>query len=167
MAPEPTPPPDLDPWDQALFDALEGTDSLATLEELAEAADVSLPLLEALVRGGLLMPKAADPDRFDAAEAEAVAAGLQLVEAGLPLAELMNLAREMDEAMRPIAARAVDVFATYVRDSVEATAESDVDAAARLVEAFRTMLPATSRLVGHHFRGLLLAHARTRMTESR
>ena len=113
------------------------------------------------------MPKASGPDRFDAAEAEAVAAGLQLVEAGLPLAELMNLAREMDEAMRPIAAKAVDVFATYVRDSVEATAESDVDAAARLVSAFRTMLPATSRLVGHHFRGLLLAHARTRMTESR
>ncbi|HVR34110.1 MAG TPA: hypothetical protein VMS74_15545 [Acidimicrobiia bacterium] len=157
----------LDPWDQALLDALEGSDSLSTLEELSESAGVSLPLLEALVRGGLLIPKASDPDRFDAAEAEAVSAGLQLVEAGLPLAELMNLAREMDDAMRPIAARAVDVFATFVRDSVEATAESDVDAAARLVEAFRTMLPATSRLVGHHFRGLLLAHARARMTQDR
>jgi hypothetical protein len=140
---------------------------LATLEELAESAEVSLPLLEALVRGGLLIPKASDPDRFDAGEAEAVAAGLQLVEAGLPLAELMNLARQMDEAMRPVAARAVDVFATFVRDSVEATAQSDVDAAARLVEAFRTMLPATSRLVGHHFRGLLLSNARARMTEDR
>jgi hypothetical protein len=140
---------------------------LATLEELAESAEVSLPLLEALVRGGLLIPKASDPDRFDAGEAEAVAAGLQLVEAGLPLAELMNLARQMDEAMRPVAARAVDVFATFVRDSVEATAQSDVDAAARLVEAFRTMLPATSRLVGHHFRGLLLSHARARLTEDR
>jgi hypothetical protein len=140
---------------------------LATLEELAESAEVSLPLLEALVRGGLLIPKASDPDRFDAGEAEAVAAGLQLVEAGLPLAELMNLTRQMDEAMRPVAARAVDVFATFVRDSVEATAQSDVDAAARLVEAFRTMLPATSRLVGHHFRGLLLSNARARMTEDR
>lgn len=154
----------LDPWDRALLDALGGEDELATLEDLAELAGVSLPLLEALVRGGLLIPKAFDPDRFDVGEGEAVAAGLQLVEAGLPLAELMNLARDMDEAMRPIAARAVDVFATYVRDSVEATASSDTDAAERLVEAFRTMLPATSRLVSHHFRGLLLAYARDRMT---
>lgn len=167
MTSDPTTPDHLDPWDQALFEALEGTDSLATLEELADAAGVSLPLLEALVRGGLLMPKASDPDRFDPGEAEAVSAGLQLVEAGLPLAELLNLAKDLDDAMRPIAARAVDVFATFVRDSVEASAESEGDAAARLVEAFRTMLPATSRLVGHHFRGLLLAEARARMTESR
>lgn len=167
VTPDSTPRSDLDPWDQALFDALEGGDSLATLEQLAESADVSLPLLEALVRGGLLIPKATEPDRFDSAETDALAAGLQLVDAGLPLAELMNLARDMDDAMRPIAARAVDVFATFVRDSVEATAESDIDAAARLVEAFRTMLPATSRLVGHHFRGLLLAEARARMTAER
>lgn len=158
---------DLDPWDRALLDAVDGGDELATLDELAARAEVSLPLLEALARGGLLIPKATDPDRYDPGEADAVSAGLQLVEAGLPLAELMNLARQMDKAMRPIAAQAVDVFATFVRDSVEATAESDVDAAARLVEAFRTMLPATSRLVGHHFRGLLLAHARARMTEER
>ncbi|MFP5332735.1 MAG: hypothetical protein ACLGHX_10305 [Acidimicrobiia bacterium] len=158
---------DLDPWDRALLDALDGAGSLATLEELAELADVSLPLLEALARGGLLIPKTTDPELYDAAEADAVAAGLALVEAGLPLAELMNLARQMDDAMRPIATQAVDVFATFVRDSVEATAASDVDAAARLVEAFRTMLPATSRLVGHHFRGLLLAHARARLTDQR
>lgn len=158
---------DLDPWDRALLDAVDGADELATLDELAARAEVSLPLLEALARGGLLIPKATDPDRYDPGEADAVSAGLQLVEAGLPLAELMNLARQMDEAMRPIAAQAVEVFATFVRDSVEATAESDVDAAARLVEAFRTMLPATSRLVGHHFRGLLLAQARARMTEQR
>lgn len=162
-----TPEEALDPWDRALLDALESPDELSTLDELAAQADVSLPLLEALARGGLLIPKATDPDRYDPGEADAVSAGLQLVEAGLPLAELMNLARQMDEAMRPIAARAVEVFATFVRDSVEATAESDVDAAARLVEAFRTMLPATSRLVGHHFRGLLLAQARARMTEER
>lgn len=161
----PTDPNDrLDPWDQALLDALDGADTLATIDDLAEIAGVSVPLLEALVRGGLLIPKSSDPDRFDTAEAEAVAAGLQLVEAGLPLAELMHLARDMDEAMRPIAARAVEVFATYVRDSVEATAASDSDAAERLVDAFRTMLPATSRLVGHHFRGLLLSYARDRMT---
>ena len=150
-----------------MLEALDGEATLLTLEELAARSDVSMTLLEALTRGGLLLPKAHNPDRFDAGEVEAVAAGLRLVEAGLPLGELMALAAAMNAAMRPIAARAVDVFATYVRDSVEASAESEDDAAARLVEAFRAMLPATDRLVGHHFRGLLLAEERARMTESR
>ncbi len=167
MTTDPTPEAGLDPWDQALLDALDGETQLLTVEELAGHAGVSITLLEALVRGGLLIPKATEPDRFDATEADAVAAGLRLVEGGLPLGELMDLARAMDEAMRPIAARAVEVFATYVRDSVEASAASEDDAAARLVEAFRTMLPATDRLVGHHFRGLLLAYARARLTQDR
>ena len=159
-------PDDLDPWDRALLEALDDGDArLETLEELARSTGISVALLEALVRGGLLLPRSSDPDRFDPADAEAIGAGLSLVEAGLPLAELLDLARAMDEAMRPIASRAVDVFAAYVRDSVEATAGSDEAAAERLVEAFRTMLPATGRLVGHHFRGLLLADARRRLTQ--
>lgn len=155
---------DLDPWDRALLDALDGPTALQTLDELAASSGISKPLLEALVRGGLLLPRA--EDRFDPGDAEAIRAGLSLVEAGLPLAELMQLAKAMDEAMRPIATRAVDVFAAYVRDSVEATSRSDGDAAERLVEAFRTMLPATSRLVGHHFRGLLLDDARRRLLDA-
>lgn len=160
---------DLDPWDRALLEALDGDDAthLETLEELAASSGIPTALLEALVRGELLIPRETAPDRFDPADAEAIGAGLSLVDAGLPLAELFDLARAMDEAMKPIAARAVDVFSTYVRDSVEASAGSDEDAAARLVEAFRTMLPATGRLVGHHFRGLLLADARRRLTSER
>lgn len=162
------PPPSLDPWDRALLEALDGTDGgLETLDELAASSGISTTLLEALVRGGLLLPRASDPERFDPADAEAIASGMRLVEGGLPLAELLDLARAMDEAMRPIATRAVEVFATYVRDSVEANAASEGDAAERLVEAFRTMLPATDSLVGHHFRGLLLREARRRLTEER
>jgi hypothetical protein len=86
------------------------------------------------------------------------------VEAGLPLAELLELARSMNDAMQPVADRAVEVFAEFVRDSVEANAGSEEDAARRLVEAFTTMLPATGRLVDHHFRRLLIAGARARLT---
>jgi hypothetical protein len=69
----------------------------------------------------------------------------------------------MDLAMRPVAERAVEVFARFVRDSVEANAGSETDAAERLVDAFRSMLPATGDLVAHHFRELLIADARRRL----
>jgi len=161
----------LDPWDRALLDALErplvddeATAEPLTLEQLAERTGISSVLLEMLAREGLLRARRQDPEpRYDPADAEAVAAGFELLEAGLPLAELLDLARRTDEAMRPIAAQAVEVFARFVRDSVEATAESEEEAARRLVAAFRRMLPATGRLVGHHFRTLLVTEAHRRL----
>lgn len=157
----------LDPADAALAAALAvpdngGEGELYTLEELAQAAELSLPLLEAITREGLLVPRVDDPPRFALEDAEAVRSGLALVEAGLPLAELLDLARRTDAAMRPVAAHAVDLFVEYVRDPVHGTATSSDEAADRLVEAFRLMLPATERLVGHHFRQLLVAAARRR-----
>jgi len=159
---------DLDPWDSALLSALDAPDSgsLETIDELAESSGISQPLLEVLAREGLLIPQIDEPSPlFDPSDAEAVKAGLELVSDGLPLAELLDLARNMDEAMRPVAEQAVDVFARFVRDSVEASAATGEEAAARLVEAFRSMLPATSRLVAHHFRSLLVASARERITD--
>lgn len=160
----------LDPADAALAAALaapepDGASTLHSLEELAEAADLSLPLLEAIVREGLLVPRAEDPPRFALEDAEAVRAGLSLVEAGLPLAELLDLARRTDAAMRPVADHAVDLFVEYVRDPVHGTATSSDEAADRMLQAFELMLPATERLVGHHFRQLLVAAARRRIPD--
>lgn len=156
----------LDPWDRALLAALSGEDDphLETLEELAASSGAPLPLLEALAREGLLIPRRVDPEPvYDPADAEAVRAGLAVVEAGLPLAELLDLARRMDEAMRPVAEASVEVFARFVRDSVEASADDEGEAAERLVGAFRVMLPAASRLVEHHFRRLVIAAALRRL----
>lgn len=158
----------LDPWDKALLDALAPStgEGLETLDQLAESSGISVHLLEALHREGFLIPRVTEPaPLFDPTEAETVRSGLTLVEAGLPLGELLDLAREMDEAMRPVAERAVEVFARFVRDSVEVSAGSEDDAAERLVEAFRAMLPATGRLVEHHFRSLLVADARRRLEQ--
>jgi DNA-binding transcriptional MerR regulator len=158
----------LEPWDAALLAALErpleGTPGLLTLGELAARSGMPPAVLEALAREGLLLARSAEGEpRYHPDDAEAVRAGMELVEAGLPLAELLDLARRMDRAMRPVADAAVEVFARFVRDSVEASARDDDEAAARLVEAFRTMLPATGRLVDHHFRALLVAGARSRL----
>jgi DNA-binding transcriptional MerR regulator len=157
----------MDPRDVALRQALapEEEGSLLTLPQLAEKADLSLPLLEALARQGLLLPRREDPTPlYHLDDAAAIRSGLELVEAGLPLGELLDLARRADEAMRPVAEAAVDAFVRYVSDPVEGTAPSEEEAAARLVEAFEQMLPAARRLVGQHFQALLIADARRRIT---
>ena len=157
----------LAPPDAALARAVAEPDGdrLLTLEELAEQEELSLPLLEALAREGFLLPAAAGPERFTPGTADVVRAGLSLVEAGLPLAELLDIARRTDQAMRSIAEHAVDVFVQFVRDPVRGTADDDDTAAEQLLGAFETMVPATERLVGAHFRSLLLAAARERIAE--
>lgn len=163
---------DLDAADEALVAAIEAPvpgrpDSHLTLEDLAERTGVSPALLQAIEREGLLVPRETDDGPvYTEDDAAAVAAGLQLLEAGLPLGELLALAREHDAAMRPVAQRAVDLFVRFVRDPIRGTAPSEEEAAAKLTEAFAAMLPATGALVGSHFRRLLIAEAQARLETS-
>lgn len=159
---------DLDPADRALVAALErrsGGNGLS-LAELAERTGVSEALLEALTREGLLVPEDTEAGpRYDPADAALVSEGLKLLQAGLPLSELLALARRHDAAMRAVARSAVDLFVDYVRDPVRAQASSEEDAARALVEAFEAMLPAATSLVANHFRRLLVAAARERIED--
>lgn len=159
----------LDPWDHALLEALDGihAEPAVTLERLSESAGLPPALLEALTRENLLIPVSVTPELlYRPSDAIALAAGLEMVSAGLPLAELLELARAMSEAMAPIAEKAVDAFERYIRDSVTGTASSEAEAADRLVTAFQTMLPAAGNLVGHHFQRLVAAQARARINPS-
>jgi hypothetical protein len=159
--------PNDDPTDAVLLDALEPRDDeLLTLDELADTANISTVVISMLVREGWIVPHPGPGgDRFDRADLGAVSAGLRLVEAGLPMAELLDLARRMDEAMDPVAELAVDVFARFVRDSVEASAASTDEAATTLQRAVDEMMPATAALVGEHFRRLVVKHATARLVE--
>lgn len=155
----------LDPWDLALRDALEPETDLLSLNSLAERTKLPPTLLEVVVREGFLKPARTDPEPlFDPADVEPIRSGMALVESGLPLGELLDLARRMDAAMRPVAEQSIEIFARFVRDSVEATSDNDEEAAERLVKAFATMLPAAGKMVEHHFRSLLLDGARRRLT---
>ncbi|MDX1619494.1 MAG: hypothetical protein R3320_00785 [Nitriliruptorales bacterium] len=162
---------DLDPSDAAVAAALTGplpgderADQLLELEELAEEAGVSVPLLEAFVREGLLLPAAGSPDRYRAGDAASVRAAIALVDAGLPLAELLELARRADGALRPIADHAVELFTQYIRDPAVGLSDSDEEAAERMIGALHAMLPATEQLVAQHLRRLLLRAAVERLT---
>ena len=153
---------ELDAADEALVTAVavvpEGDDDVTfTIEELAERSGIPLGLLQAVVKEGLLIPRrAGGQDRFTSADVEAGAAGLRLLEAGLPLPEVLDLARQHHAAMRAVAERAVELFDTHVRHPLRDSSLDDDEAAARLVEAFTTLLPATTELVTHHFRRTLL-----------
>lgn len=157
---------ELDAADEALVSAVSATESpagpteLISLEELAARTGVPLALLQAVEREGLLVPRrVAGATGYTAEDAGIVASGLALLEAGLPLPEVLALARRHHDAMRDVAEHAVGLFDVHVRQPVRAAGLSDDEAAVRLVEAFERLLPATTALVSHHFRRLLLSVA--------
>lgn len=154
----------------ALFGPLPGESAadtdLLTIAALAELCELPIAVLEAMEREGLLIPRVVDDEhRYTTADAAALRAGLTLVEAGLPLDELFHLARDHTAAMRTVAESAVELFVRFVRDPIRTQTTSEDQASAQLLAAFGSMLPATSTLVGHHFRRLLVNAAHDRLRE--
>jgi len=128
-----------------------------TLDELAERSGVPAPLLASIEREGLPIGRSIDGQtRYAASDAELVRTGLRLLSAGLPLGELIALARAQHDATRSIAEEAVRLFDEYVRTPIKRAASSDEEAAAKLVAAFGDLLPAVTALVAQHFRRVLL-----------
>lgn len=148
----------LDTADEALATALAEPPAVEsfTLAELSSRSGIPLPLLQAVEREGLLVPRG---DGYTADDVAVARAGLRLLEHGLPLPEILDLARRHHAAMRAVAERAVELFDEHVRKPLRSSGLPDEEAAARLVEAFQTLLPATASLVGHHFTRTLLAVA--------
>lgn len=163
---------ELDKADEALVAAVAGhlpgdpdePEEFLTLEELADRIGVSPALLHAIEREHLLVPRIHDGvAHYTTADAAAAAAGMALLESGLPLSDLLDLAREHDAAARRTAERAVDMFDAYVRAPIRQSGLPDDEAAEALVAAFKKMLPATVALVAHHFTRVLLATAQARI----
>jgi DNA-binding transcriptional MerR regulator len=154
---------DLDATDAPLAVAVavaEDPEEFLSLAELAERSGVPHALLEAVSREGLLVPRIHDgAECYTTSDVEVVRAGLALLETGFPLSDLLALAREHNSATHDIAEQAVALFDRYVRTPLRASDRSDDDKAQQLVEAFRTLLPAVTALVEHHFRRVLLAVA--------
>ena len=160
---------ELDQADEALAEAVAtgaevdpaAPEEFLTLAELADRAALPVVLLEALEREGVLIPRRQhDQARYTGADLEALRAGAKLLELGLPLGEVLELARLHQASVRAVAERAVDLFDRHIRQARQARAETDsAGAAADLVEAFQALLPATVTLVAHHFRRILLAVA--------
>jgi DNA-binding transcriptional MerR regulator len=144
---------------------------LLTIGELAEVTGVPLALLKAVEAEGLLIPRRlGGQDRYTGEDVAAARAGLLLLEWGIPLSALLDLARRHHEATETVAAEAVSMFSTHVRGPLRrahppAEADTDRGGAAdephieRLLQAYAELLPAVNTLVGHHFTRTLLAAA--------
>ena len=138
-------------------------DELLTLDGFASRSGVPASLIQAVEREGIELGRTVDGEvRYTAADIDMVRGALRLLEYGLPLGELLSLARDTNEAMVALAGRAVELFDEHVRKPIRDTAGAE-EAAAQLVEAFDALLPAVTNLVANHFRRVLLAEAVERL----
>jgi DNA-binding transcriptional MerR regulator len=139
-------------------------DELLDLEDFSQRSGVPASLIQAVEREGIKLGRTVDgEERYTPADIEMVRAALRLLEFGLPLGELLELARETNVAMVRLAGRAVELFDEHVRKPIRDTAGSDAVAASQLVQAFDALLPAVTNLVANHFRRVLLAEAEERL----
>jgi DNA-binding transcriptional MerR regulator len=139
-------------------------DELLPLEEFAQRSGVPASLIQAVEREGIKLGRTVDgEERYTVSDIEMVRGALRLLEFGLPLSELLSLARDTNDAMVRLADRAVELFDEHVRKPIRDTAGSVEAAAAQLVDAFDTLLPAVTNLVANHFRRVLLAEAEQRL----
>jgi DNA-binding transcriptional MerR regulator len=136
---------------------------LLSLDGFADTSGVPASLIQAVEREGIRIGRRVDGEmRYTAADTELVRTALRLLEFGLPLGDLLELARDADGALRGLAERAVDLFDRHVRTPIHDTSDDDAAAAAQMVEAFRELLPAVTALVSNHFRRVVLEAAEAR-----
>jgi DNA-binding transcriptional MerR regulator len=161
---------ELEPSDEGLVEAVTSprVPETLTLDELSARSGVAVPLLRALEQAGLLVPAAdGEEPRFPAEDLSALAAGLKLIEAGIPLGALMELGAEHAAAVDRTARMAVELFDRHVRERIQAEGGSSGEAEGRLLALFDQLLEASGTLVRHHFQRTLLRAAREHIERSR
>jgi DNA-binding transcriptional MerR regulator len=158
---------ELAPSDESLVEAVTAPPEPATLslDELAARSGIAVPLLRNLEQAGLLQPVDDDGEgpRYPAEDLDALAAGLRLVEAGIPLAALIELGSRHAAATEETVTRAVELFDEHVRHRIQAEQGNAEVAERQLLDEFTRLLDASSTLVRHHFRRTLLRAARRRI----
>jgi DNA-binding transcriptional MerR regulator len=154
---------ELEDSDEALVAAVTRPAAPVTLTraELAERSGVPEPLLTSLEQAGLLVPMdGRDEPLYPADDLQAIAAGMKLIAAGVPIGALMELGKEHAAAVDRTARDAVDLFDHYVRERIQSEGGTTEAAERRLLETFNELLEASGTLVRHHFERTVLRAAR-------
>ena len=154
---------ELEPSDEALVAAVTHPPApqTLTLAELAERSGVAEPLLLSLEQAGLLVPTDdGDEPRYPADDLVAIASGMKLIAAGVPIGSLMELGKDYAAAVDRTARQAVDLFDRHVRERIQAEGGETEAAERRLLQTFNELLEASGILVRHHFQRTLLRAAR-------
>lgn len=157
--------------DRALFEALtkpilsgRATQYL-TLDELSHKTSIPTPLLQGLITEGLIPPvKMNGSEVFPASDVDMARAGLALLESGIPLSDLLDLAKRHHNATKESAKQAINLFDQYIRNPI--TDQNDAkESSEKLVESFNRLLPAAVALVAGHFERTLLALAQNHLEQ--
>jgi DNA-binding transcriptional MerR regulator len=154
---------ELEASDEALVAAVThpATPQTLTIHELAERSGVAEPLLMSLQQAGLLVPiEGGVEPLYPADDLEAIAAGMKLIAAGVPIGALMELGKDYAAAVDRTARQAVDLFDRYVRERIQSEGGETEAAERRLLQTFNDLLEASGILVRHHFQRTLLRAAR-------
>jgi DNA-binding transcriptional MerR regulator len=157
---------ELEPSDEALVAAVTtpeaSEDETLSLDELATRSGFPAAVLSALEQAQILVPvgvTGAGAQQFRASDVRALSAGMRLLEAGIPLQELLSLATDHARDVAHTARRAVELFDHHVRERLQAEGIG-LDVSTRLMELFGELLDASAFLVEHHFRRALIRAAR-------
>jgi DNA-binding transcriptional MerR regulator len=131
-----------------------------TRAELESSAAVPGFLISALEEVGLLAAAEAGGG-YGQTDRDTLESARVLLDAGLPVTDLLGLARDHVAHVERIAERAVALFEAHLRAQRAAQGEPP----AQVAENFRRLLPAVSRLVAVHFERTLVAKARARLQD--
>ena len=154
---------ELEPSDEALVAAVTrpAAPQTLTLAELAARSGVAEPLLMSLQQAGLLVPVEGGLEPlYPADDLDALAAGMKLIAAGVPLGPLLELGKDYTAAVDRTAREAVDLFDRHVRERIQSEGGATEAAERRLLATFNDLLEASGTLVRHHFERTLLRAAR-------
>jgi DNA-binding transcriptional MerR regulator len=154
---------ELEPSDESLVAAVTHPEAplTLTLDQLAERSGVAAPLLRSLESAGLLVPVEGGTEAlYPAEDLEAIAAGMQLIAAGVPIGDLIELGRDYATATDRVARRAVDLFDEHVRERIQSEGGTPEAAERKLLELFNQLMDASGVLVRHHFQRTLIRAAR-------
>ncbi len=133
-----------------------------TLSREAFAAESGMPevMILAAERAGLFEPVVVDGEpHFVEADLGMARAGLTLLEAGIPLQELLDLSTRHAQNVQAACDAAIDLFDTSIR---KRGANADDESSTRI---FKEMLPQATRLVALHFQRTLVARALDRFRD--
>ncbi len=150
------------PEEPLLAALIEETVGERTLSREAFAAESGMPevMILAAERAGLFEPVVVDGEpRFVEADLGMARAGLMLLEAGIPLQELLELSSRHAKNVQTACDAAIDLFDDSIR---KRGADADDESTTRI---FKEMLPQATRLVALHFQRTLVARALDRFRD--
>ena len=133
-----------------------------TRAQLAALSGVPEPLLSSIEAAGLFEPAMVDNQpRYGEADLQMARAGLEILQHGFPLDELLRLALRHARGVQEVADAGVDLFDRFARKP-----RTTGDEAAAVTDAFRRLLPAVTTLVALHFQRTLLNRALNRLRQT-